>query len=128
MAERSQDTAFSPSEQATMRSLLGADREQTLSRVASLTGDWDDIVESSALVSTDDEHDPEGSSTAFERAHIQSLLDQAQAHLADLDLALERLHDGTYGVCERCGRPIALERLKVRPAAKTCITCASRGR
>ncbi|WP_239094591.1 TraR/DksA family transcriptional regulator [Planotetraspora silvatica] len=125
MAERSQGAALSPSEQATMRDLLGADRERTMARVASLTRDWDAIVESSALVATDDEHDPEGSSTAFERAHVQALLDQAQSHLADLDTAMERLDDGTYGVCERCGRPVAVERLKVRPAAKTCITCAS---
>ncbi len=128
MAERSQDAALSPSVQATMRNLLGADRERTMSRVASLTRDWTDIVESSAMAATDDEHDPEGSSTAFERAHIQSLLDQTATHLTDLDHALERLRDGTYGVCERCGGPIALERLKARPAAKTCIACASKGR
>ncbi|WP_248963316.1 TraR/DksA family transcriptional regulator [Sphaerisporangium perillae] len=125
MAERPQDAALSPSEQATIQDLLGVDREQTMSRVASLTRDRDAIVESATLVATDDEHDPEGSSTAFERAHVQALLDQAHSHLADLDRALERLHDGTYGVCEGCGRPIALERLKVRPAAKTCITCAT---
>ncbi|RCG25406.1 TraR/DksA family transcriptional regulator [Sphaerisporangium album] len=125
MAERSPGVALSPSERATMRDLLGADRERTMARVASLTQDWDDIVESSALVGADDEHDPEGSSTAFERAHIQSLLHQAEKHLADLDTALERLDDGTYGVCEGCGRAIAVERLKARPAARTCITCAS---
>ncbi|MEU8269493.1 TraR/DksA C4-type zinc finger protein [Sphaerisporangium sp. NPDC049002] len=128
MAERSQDAAFSSSERAAMRDLLAADRERTMSRVASLTRDWNDIVESSALVATDDEHDPEGSSTAFERAHIQSLLDQAATHLTDLDQALVRLRDGTYGLCEVCGRPIALERLKARPAATTCIACASTSR
>jgi RNA polymerase-binding protein DksA len=125
MAERSQNSALSPSEQATMRDLLGVGRERTMARVASLTRDWDAIVQSTALVATDDEHDPEGSSTAFERAHIQALLDQGTSHLADLDTALERLHDGTYGVCEGCGSPIAVERLKVRPTAKTCITCAT---
>ncbi|MEU6782596.1 TraR/DksA C4-type zinc finger protein [Nonomuraea angiospora] len=125
MAERSQDAALSPSELATMRDLIGADRERTVARVASLTRDWDAIVQSAALVATDDEHDPEGSSTAFERAHVQALLDQGKSHLADLDTALKRLDDGAYGVCEVCGRPIAVERLKARPAAKTCIACAS---
>jgi DnaK suppressor protein len=125
MAERSQNAGLSPSEQAAMHDLLDDDREETMSLVATLTRDWDAMVESSALVATDDEHDPEGSSTAFERAHIQSLLDQAHGHLADLDQAFERLHDGTYGMCESCGRRIDPERLKVRPAAKTCITCAS---
>jgi DnaK suppressor protein len=128
MARRTRDAALSPSEQATMHDLLGADRERTMTRIASLTRDWDDIVESSALAATDDEHDPEGSSTAFERAHVQSLLDQAHVHLTDLDQALERLHDGTYGVCEGCGRLIDIERLKARPSASTCITCASNRR
>ncbi|WP_308250381.1 TraR/DksA family transcriptional regulator [Sphaerisporangium fuscum] len=127
-ADRPQDAALSPAELETLRELLGSEREQTMARVASLSRDRDDIVESSSLVATDDEHDPEGSSTAFERAHVQALLDQAHRHLADLDTALERLSEGTYGVCERCGRPIAVERLRVRPAARTCITCAVVGR
>ncbi|MFC4592252.1 TraR/DksA family transcriptional regulator [Sphaerisporangium corydalis] len=118
-------TALSTAEETTMRDLLGADRELTMARITALTRDWDDMVESSSLVATDDEHDPEGSSTAFERAHVQSLLDQARTHLTDLDRALDRLHAGTYGVCEGCGHPIPLDRLKARPATTTCITCAT---
>ncbi|GLW09725.1 DnaK suppressor protein [Microtetraspora sp. NBRC 13810] len=125
MAERPRDTVLSPAGRAAMRELLDADRERTVARAAALRRDWDAVVQSAALVATDDEHDPEGSSTAFERAHIQALLDQARRHLADLDTALERLRDGTYGVCERCGRPIAVERLEARPAAKTCVPCAT---
>jgi DnaK suppressor protein len=126
MAER--NAKLSPSDQAAIRDLLDHDREQAMSLVTSLRSDWDDMVEASAIVGADDEHDPEGSSTAFERAHVQSLLDQAHKHLADLDHALERLRDGTYGVCEGCGRRIDLERLRARPAARTCITCAAGGR
>ncbi|WP_344950845.1 TraR/DksA family transcriptional regulator [Sphaerisporangium flaviroseum] len=126
MAER--NAGLSPSDQAAMRDLLDHEREQTMSLVTSLRSDWEDIVETSALVGADDEHDPEGSSTAFERAHIQSLLDQAHARLVDLAHALERLRDGTYGACEGCGRRIDLERLRARPAARTCITCAAGGR
>ncbi|MEV6981115.1 TraR/DksA C4-type zinc finger protein [Sphaerisporangium sp. NPDC051017] len=125
MAERSRGPVLSPSERADMRDLLGADRELTVARIASLTHDWDDIVESSALAGSDDEHDPEGSATAFEREHVQALLHQARKHLTDLETALERLDDGTYGVCEGCGGPIAVERLRARPAARTCIACAS---
>ncbi|WP_261808820.1 TraR/DksA C4-type zinc finger protein [Nonomuraea sp. C10] len=81
-----------------------------------------------ALTASDDEHDPEGTSTAFERAHVQALLDQALTHLAELDLASERLRDGTYGTCARCGQRIPIERLKILPAIKTCVKCASRRR
>lgn len=125
MTERHRDAVLSPSEQATMRELLDADCRKTTARVAMLGRDRDEIVESSALTAPDDEHDPEGTSTAFERAHVQALLEQARTHLADLDLAFERLRDGTYGICARCGRPVALERLMVLPATKTCVVCAS---
>lgn len=128
MIEQSSDGGLSPSERATIRDLLKAERESTMIQVAALTRDWDDIVESSALVINDDEHDPEGASIAFERAHIQSLLDQARSHLADIDEMFERLDRGTYGICEQCGRPIGFERLQARPAAKTCISCATRKR
>jgi DnaK suppressor protein len=118
-------TALSRAEREAFRDLLAAEREQTTARVASLLRDWEGIVESSALVATDDEHDPEGSSTAFERAHVQALLDQARSHLADLDAAEERLRAGDYGVCQGCGRPISPERLKVRPAARFCVPCTT---
>jgi RNA polymerase-binding transcription factor DksA len=102
-------------------------REETAARVATLTRDIGGIVEASAEVATDDEHDPDGSGgIAFERAQLQTLLAQARSRLADLDAALERVEAGSYGVCEGCGEPIAPARLEARPAARTCISCASR--
>ncbi|MET7718880.1 TraR/DksA C4-type zinc finger protein [Streptomyces sp. NPDC005407] len=80
---------------------------------------------STRIAAIDDEHDPEGSSTAFERAHVAALLAQTRDHLADLDRALERLERGDYGRCEGCGEPIPAERLEVRPAASTCVRCAA---
>lgn len=125
MTERHRGAALSRSEQAAVRELLDADRQQTTARVAILGSDREEIVKSSALTASDDEHDPEGTSTAFERAHVQALLDQALGHLAELDLAFERLRDGTYGICARCGQRIAIERLTILPATKTCVGCAS---
>lgn len=77
-----------------------------------------------ALTSTDDEHDPEGATTAVERSRTDALLAAAGQHLHDLDEAEQRLADGSYGVCESCGRPIPLARLRVRPTARTCVDCA----
>jgi DnaK suppressor protein len=51
---------------------------------------------------------------------------QVTQTLAELDAARARLAAGTYGVCERCGRPIAPARLAARPEARLCIDCASR--
>jgi len=77
-------------------------------------------------VATDDEHDPEGATIAFERARVGALLDQARDHLAAIDHAEQRLRDGVLGQCEICGAPISADRREARPTATTCITCAER--
>jgi DnaK suppressor protein len=117
--------APSPAEQAVVRAALDAERHGTLDAIATLTRDFDGIVEASASSNGDDEHDPEGATIAFERSQVSALLRQARERLEDLDRALARLGEGTYGRCEGCGTPIAPERLAARPAARTCITCAS---
>jgi DnaK suppressor protein len=108
------------------RGALVEQRSRVEARLADLLGDYTGIVEASADSNADDEHDPEGSTIAFERSQVGALVAQTRAHLAEIDAALTRLSAGTYGVCERCGGPIAPERLEARPVARTCITCASR--
>jgi RNA polymerase-binding transcription factor len=125
VSDSSPDTDFPPIERESVRERLAAERASTSAQIAALNRDFDGIVEANALVAIDDEHDPEGSSTAFERAHVAALLAQARDHLADLDRALERLEQGDYGRCEECGEPIPAERLEVRPAASSCVRCAA---
>ena len=108
------------------RDLLAAEREQTLARLASLTGDYDAVVAASLDTNADDEHDPEGATIAFERSQIGALVRQVRHHLAEVDAALSRRDAGTYAVCERCGEPIGPERLEALPAARLCIRCAAR--
>src|SRR5699024_8909079 len=86
---------------------------------------FDEIVASTELVSTDDEHDPEGHTIAFERQQVAGLLRDARSRLADLDAAVARIDDGTYGVCAGCGGPIGDERLRALPGAVRCIDCAT---
>ncbi|TDD19150.1 TraR/DksA family transcriptional regulator [Kribbella turkmenica] len=109
----------------TARELLTAQRQQALRRLASLTDDFDDVVAASRDANADDEHDPEGATIAFERSQVTALTQQIRTQLAEIDAALGRLAAGTYGLCERCGQPIAAARLEARPTARTCITCAS---
>ncbi len=118
-----QAARLSSSERAAIADLIAAERERTSARVAALARDFDAIVQSSASAPPDDEHDPEGSTIAFERAQVAALLAQARSHLAELTSALERLREGTYGTCERCGGPIPLERLMARPTAQSCVRC-----
>jgi DnaK suppressor protein len=68
-----------------------------------------------------DNHMGDMASVTFERELDEGLGEGAQQTLAQIDRALSRLDDGTYGTCERCGEPIAEERLRARPWATLCI-------
>ena len=111
-----------------VRARLTLERQQALERLASLTGDYDAVVAASLDTNADDEHDPEGHTIAFERSQIGALVRQVRHHVAEVEAALERVEDGTYGVCEQCGGPIAEARLEALPATRSCITCAARPR
>lgn len=106
---------------------LELERQETVRRLANLTDDFDEIVAASRDSNADDEHDPDGSTIAFERSQLGALADQARHHLTEIDAALARVEAGTYGVCEQCSRRITDERLRARPVARTCIGCASAG-
>jgi DnaK suppressor protein len=109
-----------------VRARLLEDRQETVARLARLRSDHGGIVAASRDSNADDEHDPEGATIAFERSQVDALVKQAVTHLAEVDAALERLQDGTYGRCERCGAAIPPERLEVRPVARRCVRCAQR--
>jgi DnaK suppressor protein len=93
--------------------------------IAKLQHDFDAVVEASQAVSTDDEHDPEGATIAYERAQVDAVLSMARANLTELDLALARVQAGTYSNCDTCGQPIGEERLEAQPATTSCVACAS---
>jgi DnaK suppressor protein len=115
----------SPSE---VRRRLAADLSETLDRLSGLERERAGILEAAESANSDDEHDPEGATIAFEREHTAALLRDARRHLDDIYAALRRLDAGSYGVCAACGQPIAADRLTARPTANTCITCASHPR
>lgn len=94
-----------------------------MAHIAALTAEFDDIVAGTADANSDDEHDPEGSTLAFERARVAALLRQERANLAELERAGDRVADGTYGLCAHCGAPLSPERLAAMPAARTCVRC-----
>ncbi len=93
-------------------------------QVTSLSRSFDDIVDGAELTSTDDEHDPEGSTIAFERALVSSLLRQAIDDRTAMRLASDRIGEIGYGVCENCTDFIGVERLLALPSALRCIACA----
>jgi RNA polymerase-binding transcription factor len=99
-------------------------RTATIRRAASLVRSFDGIVEATSDVATDDEHDPEGHTIAWERQQIAALLDETRLTLTDIEAAQQRLDDGRYGTCTTCGLEIAVERLNALPATPTCVDCA----
>jgi len=52
-----------------------------------------------------------------------AILEQQRKELAEIELALDKIKQGTYGICEMCEEPIGMERLKVKPYARFCIIC-----
>jgi DnaK suppressor protein len=64
--------------------------------------------------------------TSLERDAEMSLVQNAREMLFQVEHALERIADGTYGVCESCGNPVGKERLLAFPRATLCMTCKQR--
>ncbi len=63
-----------------------------------------------------------------ERGEVDAIVASLLETLDDVDHALSKLDDGSYGSCESCASPIAEARLEAMPTARLCITCASKKR
>lgn len=77
--------------------------------------------ESSGELSSYDQHQADMGTETFEREKDLSILEQVDAELSDVEHALRRLDEGTYGTCMVCSRPIPDERLEAKPAARLCL-------
>lgn len=111
-------------EAARLREAIEIERGRVGDQIANLQASFAGIVDAAELTSTDDEHDPEGSTIAYERAQVSALLTLAGDDLVALDAALERIDSGAIEACDICGGPIAFERLLALPGVRTCIRCA----
>lgn len=74
-----------------------------------------------------DEGFADAAQTASERAKVLSLVEGLMTRLDDVRVALRKIPQGTYGLCERCGKEINPERLEAIPAARLCISCKQKG-
>jgi len=117
---------LSARQQELLERRLESERRDTELAIAQLSGDVSTVQNSRHDSPTDDEHDPEGTTLAFEQSQAAALLRQATSRLDDIDHALSRIGAGTYGICIGCGSAIGSARLGARPYASQCITCAQR--
>lgn len=67
----------------------------------------------------------DSSQVTAERGEAEALAAQLNEALNAVETALRKLDNGTYGTCERCGKPISKARLEAKPASAYCIDCAS---
>jgi len=123
-----QTTTLSAEQHAMLRGVLVADREATEALIARLIDDLDSFTDARKDGATDDEHDPEGPTLAFERSQSTAILEQTRQHFAQIESAMLRLDEGTFGVCVTCGKDIPFARLEVRPYSTQCVACASKAR
>jgi RNA polymerase-binding transcription factor DksA len=99
---------------STVRSDLNAERDRLDAQIASLepghggSPDFDDNFADSGQV-------------AAEQGENKVLASQLRSELDEVERALRKLDEGTYGQCETCGEPIAPARLEAMPATRYCI-------
>jgi DnaK suppressor protein len=105
------------------RAELEQHRERLLKTIAnhdiggsSLTEATGELMSSSA-----DNHLADTASETYEREFDEGLEEDAQAQLREVEAALTRLEDGTYGTCRICGKAIPVERLEAVPWTTLCI-------
>lgn len=72
-------------------------------------------------LSSADQHQGDIATETFEREKDFSILEQLEAEIGDLDAALRKIDEGTYGTCEICGREIEADRLEAMPGTRTCF-------
>lgn len=100
-----------------LKELLLQQRRAIIDRLRGLESDWE------ALSERDIEQEEEAQKNA-----LVGLLDQLEERdikeLEDIELALKKMVELTYGICEQCRKPISWERLEVLPATHFCRKCA----
>jgi DnaK suppressor protein len=119
-------TTMTPAQLARFEVRLRAERDDAEERLAEFDGVMSEVRIARSDASADDEHDPEGPTMTQEWSQRTAVLADVRAELADVERALARIADGSYGICANCGKRITVARLDARPTATLCIDCARR--
>lgn len=105
---------------ARFKKILLKEREQ-------IVGEVKQFIESSIEMGQDGIQDiGDEASNIYNKQILLSLNESERIRLKEVDESLDRIENGTYGICEECGGPISLKRLEVRPVAKYCVPCLTK--
>ena len=78
-------------------------------------------TDSLSELSSYDQHQADVGTETFEREKDLSILERVESELVDIEYAMRRLDEGTYGTCDACGKPIDEARLEAMPATRLCL-------
>lgn len=112
---------WTPEELREVRAELEQDRVRLQAEVDAAEADLAELMRHSGEGAGDDQADA-GSAT-WEREHELSLTINAKELLEQIEHALDRIDEGTYGICESCGQAIGKMRLQAFPRATLCLSC-----
>lgn len=120
----SSNAKWTKAELGEIKKELLAEHERLQAELAATESDIAQLVSDSGDGAGDDVADA-GSKT-FEREQEMSIADNARDLMNQVDKALAKIDDGTYGVCESCGGSIVKARMRAFPRATLCIKCKER--
>ena len=118
--------SLDPAQLRRFQERLLAERQRLGDSVARLQGEAAQHNPEALGESTGRTHLADLGSETYEQSQNLGLAEQASRTLTEIDGVLERIEQGNYGICETCGRPIAIERLEAIPYAARCAECQSK--
>jgi RNA polymerase-binding protein DksA len=114
---------------ARFRSILEEERQRVLDAISYLHEETPGSLaeETQEVAGTLDNHLGETATATLDREIDYSLEENSEQVLKAIEGALERIHEGTFGICQTCREPISEERLEAIPYATQCIDCRRKG-
>ena len=106
-----------------LRQQLLEERERLTREIAELDADLSESLEDSSEESPYDQHMAETAAVTLDREIDLTLEDNARAALVQIERALHKLDNGSFGLCDKCAKPIGEGRLLIAPFATLCVDC-----
>lgn len=124
LAVRPDESPWTAKELDVVRRELDADAQRLRGELAETESDLAELMRDGSDGAGSDQADI-GANT-LTRDHEMSLADNWREMLQQVEHAMDRMDNGTYGVCEQCGNPIGKQRLMAFPRATLCLSCKQR--
>jgi YteA family regulatory protein len=106
------------------REMLEKEQQRMLRQIRTIdSGQDQDMSETLSELSDYDDHPADIATETFEREKDRALRENARETIERVEAALQKMENGTYGLCDICGQPIPAGRLDAVPYATLCVKC-----